>query len=78
MTTHIKSVEETSKAFRKKYTEDMEKVALSDLVPGLSPEDVRPDTEGQAYVIQADPALNPKAGEARMFTLDQLQSLFNV
>ena len=53
-------------------------VKLRDLVPSLTPEDVLPDNEGKAYMIDADPATNAVAGKARMFTLDQLQDLFNV
>ena len=77
---YIEQVEEINARFRKVYTEDMEKVTLRDLVPCLTEDDIKPYTEeGEAdYVIQADPKLNPKAGQARMFTLDQLQHLFNV
>ena len=45
---------------------------------GLSADDVKPDTDGSAFVIEADPKLNEKAGKARMFNLEQLQHLFNV
>ena len=48
----------------------MAKVTLLDLVPNLTPQDVEPDTE--TNVIESDPATNPKAGEARMFTLEQI------
>ena len=48
----------------------MENASLFDLVPNLTPDDVKPDTEGNAYDIEADPKVNPKAGQARMFTLD--------
>jgi len=47
-------------------------------VPGLTAEDVKPDSDGVDYVIEADPKSNPIAGKARTFTLDQLQHLFNV
>ena len=77
---YIEQVESTNAQFRKAYTEDMEKVTLRDLIPCLTEEDIKPYTEdGEvSYVIQADPKLNPKARQARMFTLDQLQHLFNV
>ena len=77
---YIEQVEDTNARFRKAYTEDMEKVTLRDLIPCLTEDDIKPYTEeGDVdYVIQADPKLNPKARQARMFTLDQLQHLFNV
>ena len=56
----------------------MEKVSFLDLVPNLTTEDVKPDTEGSTYDIEADPKTNPFAGQARMFTLDQIQCLFHV
>ena len=45
-------------------------VHLSDLVPGLTPEDIKPDSDDVDYVIEADPKVNPIAGKARLFTLD--------
>ena len=56
----------------------MEKQSLLELVPNLSAEDVKPDSDGVQFVIKADPAQNENAGKARMFTLVQLQHLFNV
>ena len=43
---------------------------MRDLVPGLTEEDVKPDTDGADYVIEADPRKNANAGKARLFTLD--------
>ena len=63
-------MEEIASGFRKKYSEDMAKDTLRDLVPNLTEQDVLPDTE--ANVIEADPSQNPKAAEARMFTLEQM------
>ena len=40
---------------------------LTDLIPNLTQADVAPDTEN--FVVDIDQASNPKAGEARMFTL---------
>ena len=56
----------------------MAQISLTDLVPNLTQEDIMPDTEGRTYDIEADPKTNPKAGQARMFTLDQIQALFHV
>ena len=56
----------------------MEKDSLLDLVPNLTPDDIKPDTDGNDYDIEADPRTNPKAGQARMVTLDQMQALFHV
>lgn len=36
-------------------------VPLGQLVPGLTEDDIIPDTEGKAFVIEADPAKNPLA-----------------
>ena len=47
-------------------------VKLVDLIPGLTAEDVAADTQGVTHVINADPKSNEAAGQARMFTLDQL------
>lgn len=69
---YTKKVEAINSEFRTKYTTEMEKVSLLDLVPNLTPDDIKPDTDGRAYDIDADPKTNPKAGQARMFTLDQL------
>ena len=66
---YVKQVEETNAQFRQKYI-DMGKDSFLDLVPGLTADDVKPDTEGQAYMIETDPALNPAACQARMLTLD--------
>ena len=49
---------------------------LTDLIPNLTQADVSPDTED--FVVNIDPATNPKAGEARMFNLKQIHDLFNV
>ena len=62
-------MEKVDQEFRKAYTDDME-VHLSDLVPGLTPEDIKPDSDDVDYVIEADPKVNPIAGKARLFTLD--------
>ena len=51
-------------------------VNLTDLIPNLTQADVAPDTEN--FVVDIDPASNPKAGEARMFNLRQIHDLFNV
>ena len=40
---------------------------LSDLIPDVDDELAKPDTHN--YTIEINPAENPKAGEARMFTL---------
>ena len=48
--------------------EDMAEVTLCDLIPGLKPEDVLPDTDENP--INSDPKVNTVCGEARMFTLD--------
>ena len=74
---YLKKVENENAQFRQAYTKDME-VGLLDLVPNLTTEDIVPDTEGRTYDIEADPKENPRAAEARMFTLDQIQALFNV
>ena len=70
--TYVKKVEKENAEFRHNYTAEMEKVSLLDLVPNLTADDIKPDTEGHAYDIDADPATNPNAGKARTFTLDQL------
>ena len=75
---YVKRVEETNTDFRQKYSVAMGNDSLADLVPGLTPDDVKPDTEGETYMIEADPAINPTAKQPRMFTLDQMQDLFNV
>ena len=49
---------------------------LTDLIPGLTQADTAPDTED--FVVNIDEAKNPRAGEARMFTLRQIHDLFNV
>ena len=72
---YTKKVEQAAKAFRKKYSEDMAEVTLCDLIPGLKPEDVLPDTDENP--INSDPKVNTVCGEARMFTLDQIQHLFH-
>ena len=46
------------------------------MVPGLTEDDIKPDTE--TYAIEIDPGKNPKACEARMLSLHQVQQLFNV
>ena len=49
---------------------------MKDLIPGVSDADVEDDTGEDT--IQLDPAQNPNAAQARMFTLQQLHDLFNV
>ena len=66
---YLKKVENENAQFRQAYTKEME-VGLLDLVPNLTAEDIVPDTEGRTYDIEADPKVNPRAAEARMFTLD--------
>ena len=73
----MKKFEEGYKEFSKSITTDME-VGLRDLVPNLTEDDLKPDTEGQDFVIDADPATNPTAKQARTFTLETLQHLVNV
>ena len=68
---YIKQVQDSQNEFRK-YTEDMQEPSLLDLVPGLTADDIKPDTQGVNYVIEADPEANAKAKQSRMFTLDQL------
>lgn len=48
----------------------MQEPSLLDLVPGLTADDIKPDTQGVNYVIEADPEANAKAKQSRMFTLD--------
>ena len=55
-------MEKINTEFRNKYTTEMEKVSFLDLVPNLTTEDVKPDTEGSTYDIEADPKTNPFAG----------------
>ena len=50
----------------------MESQTLLDIVPGLGADDVKPDSDGVNFVIEADPSSNPNADKARMFTLVQL------
>lgn len=40
---------------------------ISELVPGLTEADIAPDTE--TMTIESDPTSNPKANEARMFSI---------
>lgn len=54
----------------------MAQISLTDLVPNLTQEDIMPDTDES--VIMIDPTVNAKAGEARSFSLVQIQELFNV
>ena len=54
----------------------MATVNLTDLIPNLTQADVAPDTEN--FVVDIEAASNPRAGEARMFTLRQIHDLFNV
>ena len=75
---YVKKVENENSTFRREYTSEMEKDSLLDLVPNLTPDDIKPDTDGNDYDIDADPRTNPKAGQARMVTLDQMQALFHV
>ena len=56
---YVKAFEENYKQFCKRYTDDMEVESLRDLVPGLTIDDVKPDTEEVDYVINADPKTNP-------------------
>ena len=63
----LNNVDKVNTDFREKHcgTEAREKIA--DLVPGLTEDDTKPDTE--TYSIEIDPATNPKASEARMLSL---------
>ena len=74
--TQINSVEKTNKEFRDMHTDQNAQEKISDLVPGLTEDDIKPDTE--TYAIEIDPEKNPKACEARMLSLHQVQQLFNV
>ena len=49
---------------------------IIDLIPNLTMEDVTPDIPTNP--ILSDPKINPKAAEPRLFTIQQIQHLFNV
>ena len=51
--TQINSVEKTNNEFRDKHTDQYAQEKITDLVPGLSEEDIAPDTE--TYTIEIDP-----------------------
>ena len=49
---------------------------ILDLIPDLTMADVAPDIPTNP--IQSDPKVNQKAAEPRLFTIEQIQHLFNV
>ena len=55
---HEKNFEQNFNKFCQSITTDME-LPLRGLIPGLTEDDIAPDTEGKAFVIEADPAKNP-------------------
>ena len=72
----LNNVEKVNNDFREQHCGKQAKDRIVDLVPGLTEEDTKPDTE--TYSIEIDPQTNPKASEARMLSLHQVQELFNV
>ena len=73
---YVGNVESINADFRQKYSEEMATNNITDLIPGLTQADTSPDTED--FVVSIDQTVNPRAGEARMFTLRQIHDLFNV
>ena len=69
-------MEKVNAEFREKHCDQQAQDKILDLVPGLTENDTKPDTE--TYAIDIDPKTNPKASEARMLSLHQVQELFNV
>jgi len=67
--TYLKGVEATNTTFRETLTV-MENDSIHDLIPNLTAEDVAPDLPTNP--IESDPKVNPKAGEGRMFTIQQI------
>jgi len=54
----------------------MAETKLPSLLPGVTEDDLKSDTG--APVIDINPVTNPKATQARTFTIKQLTELFNV
>ena len=63
----ISSVEKTNNEFRDLHCDTNVSHSLTELVPDLTEEDIKPDTE--TYCIEIDPEKNPKASEARMMSI---------
>ena len=73
----IQEMKNENAAYLKKYHEEQPSQKIIDIVPGLTEADTRPDTES-GYVIDIAAEQNPEANKARMFSIHQIQEVFNV